>query len=293
MADTKRYGRKYRILRDAATHAWDVLSFWTSAQDVEMEDGSSLQTSFASLAQETSASTAITDGLQTDVSNAPIYDSTKKYKKGDIVKYNGSFYYCTVDIDVPEAWNSSHWHVVEDKIPFRFGIDSDGNYGYIKVGADSVIPFKSSVQNKILLAENVSGSGTISAELINQICTENRINANKLSVNNFVMEMNGFVRSALWSRLTGTDASQTLAQPSLTLSNGALNYNTGAWRNGDWNATVWIHGSRGGYEFDIDVQRPDSNNWVRAYESHESGSINETVTITVDIAAKCNIYLIA
>ena len=29
------------------------------------------------------------------------------------------------------------------QIPFKFGIDSSGNYGYIKDGADTVIPFKS------------------------------------------------------------------------------------------------------------------------------------------------------
>lgn len=28
-------------------------------------------------------------------------------------------------------------------MPFGFGIDADGNYGYIKDGADTVIPFKS------------------------------------------------------------------------------------------------------------------------------------------------------
>ena len=27
-------------------------------------------------------------------------------------------------------------------IPFSFGIDSNGNYGYKKIGADTVIPFK-------------------------------------------------------------------------------------------------------------------------------------------------------
>ena len=31
---------------------------------------------------------------------------------------------------------------IDTKIPFSFGIDSSGNYGYIKDGADSVTPFK-------------------------------------------------------------------------------------------------------------------------------------------------------
>lgn len=32
---------------------------------------------------------------------------------------------------------------LKEKIPFEFGIDENGNYGYIKVGADTVTPFKS------------------------------------------------------------------------------------------------------------------------------------------------------
>lgn len=38
-------------------------------------------------------------------------------------------------------------------IPFPFGIDSDGNYGYKKAGADAVTPFKSGGS-----LSNVSGS---------------------------------------------------------------------------------------------------------------------------------------
>ena len=32
---------------------------------------------------------------------------------------------------------------LKEKLPFKFGIDENGNYGYIKVGADTVTPFKS------------------------------------------------------------------------------------------------------------------------------------------------------
>lgn len=31
---------------------------------------------------------------------------------------------------------------VRNAMPFNFGIDEDGNYGYIPIGADSVVPFK-------------------------------------------------------------------------------------------------------------------------------------------------------
>ena len=159
--DTKRYGKKYRILKDAATRAWDVISFWTSARDVELDDGTTLQNSFTSLKQTTEEHTASLTDLVTEnnatVTNAPGYDSTKKYEKGDIVSYNGSFYSCNTTINNPEAWNSAHWDLITDPIPFKFGIDADGNYGYIKAGADSVTPF--SKTSSIYLG-SFNGSGT-------------------------------------------------------------------------------------------------------------------------------------
>ena len=32
---------------------------------------------------------------------------------------------------------------LNEKLPFKFGIDENGNYGYYKAGADTVTPFKS------------------------------------------------------------------------------------------------------------------------------------------------------
>ena len=31
---------------------------------------------------------------------------------------------------------------IDDRVPFSFGVDANGNYGYIKAGADTVTPFK-------------------------------------------------------------------------------------------------------------------------------------------------------
>ena len=42
--------------------------------------------------------------------------------------------------------NSNNINKLNNKIPFSFGVDANGNYGYIKDGADTVIPFKT---NKI------------------------------------------------------------------------------------------------------------------------------------------------
>lgn len=49
-----------------------------------------------------------------------------------------------------------------ESVPFNFGVDNNGNYGYIKAGADSVTPFR-----KIdLLWELASGTTTFEAQTI-------------------------------------------------------------------------------------------------------------------------------
>lgn len=44
----------------------------------------------------------------------------------------------------------------------KFGIDSNGNYGYIKAGADTVIPFKSDFELIFGKANNSHGGGSAS-----------------------------------------------------------------------------------------------------------------------------------
>ena len=46
-------------------------------------------------------------------------------------------------------------------MPFKFGVDSSGNYGYIKDGADTVIPFKGDLlMDIILIKEEITGGFT-------------------------------------------------------------------------------------------------------------------------------------
>lgn len=47
-----------------------------------------------------------------------------------------------------------------DNLPFKFGIDANGNYGYYKVGADTVTPFKSDIN-----AEFVATKQTLRADV--------------------------------------------------------------------------------------------------------------------------------
>lgn len=59
----------------------------------------------------------------------------------------------------------------------KFGIDSDGNYGYIKDGADSVTPFKSSTNCTITLkmpwhsSYAMYGTITVTIKIVNGIVT--------------------------------------------------------------------------------------------------------------------------
>ena len=54
------------------------------------------------------------DTIDTVLANeAEQYDATDAYYVGDYCIYNGVTYRCTVDIETPEAFNSSHWEVVK------------------------------------------------------------------------------------------------------------------------------------------------------------------------------------
>lgn len=59
----------------------------------------------------------------------------------------------------------------------KFGVDSDGNYGYIKAGADTVIPFKSSTNCTVTLnmpwhsSYSMYGTITVTIKIVNGIVT--------------------------------------------------------------------------------------------------------------------------
>lgn len=49
-------------------------------------------------------------------------------------------------------------------IPFKFGIDSNGNYGYFKVGADTVTPFKSAPEIRSLTNQQALSNGVLTVD---------------------------------------------------------------------------------------------------------------------------------
>lgn len=63
-----------------------------------------------------------------------------------IIKADGSKLETVNGISVDNADNlnghPASYYATTDAVPFKFGIDANGNYGYIKDGADTVTPFK-------------------------------------------------------------------------------------------------------------------------------------------------------
>lgn len=87
--------------------------------------------------------------------------ATHPYVKGDYVVVEGALYLVlsaiaigdtftvgtnirqvTVGEELTQIQNDLTGNYLGNAIPFRFGIDSNGDYGYIKAGADTVTPFR-------------------------------------------------------------------------------------------------------------------------------------------------------
>lgn len=94
-------------------------------------------------------------------SNENKFSDQKTYVVGDLVTKEGILYKCKTPIEVPEQWNQEHWEEISlldilSGFPFSFGIDEEGNYGYIKEGADTVTPFKSNKRIEIFSGDSRS-----------------------------------------------------------------------------------------------------------------------------------------
>lgn len=85
------------------SNGYEKMSEWQLAKDVEYDDGKNGQTKHGAI-----------DGITSDV------NGTSDNIAASIKVVNG----------------------IDNKVPFKFGVDADGNYGYYKAGADTVTPFK-------------------------------------------------------------------------------------------------------------------------------------------------------
>ena len=108
------------------------------------------------------------------------FSKLRKYDVGDYCIYDNVLYKCTTAITTEGDWDSTKWIATSvtkeiasvakeiasvnsnltasDNTPFRFGVNGDGEYGYIvtdSAGADTVIPFSNA--KKLYQALQYSG----------------------------------------------------------------------------------------------------------------------------------------
>lgn len=119
-------GRKHRRLIDKAAKLWQRISYWTKACDVEFDDGRTAQEKIGAI-----------NGITSDFEEgaADIAASSVLTKK--------------IKCDLNEG-------IINDRI--QLVIDNDGNLGWKKDGADTVIPFSNGCELTC-----GSGSASISA----------------------------------------------------------------------------------------------------------------------------------
>ena len=96
-------------------------------------------------------------------------DAESTYRTGNVNLTKGNIGLGNVDntSDVNKPVSTATQTALNSKanasdVPFRFGIDDQGNYGYYKVGADTVTPFKSgSSETETVLWENANPSASM------------------------------------------------------------------------------------------------------------------------------------
>lgn len=251
-------GKKYRILTDAASRLWDRISFWTASTDVEMADGHTLEANLGAIKGITTSTNVSTTGYAADARTV----STINSNMGGL----------------------------------RFG-QKDGRYGYFTgAGADTFNPFNSGGRERILLAENLNGAGTISSSRIQEACSQVGLNINQLSKNNFEIVITGMrvgvVRStAMYIGDVYNDASPQAY--SYDENSHVYNYNTGSFVLGG-SGSIWIQFEAFSYYAAVAV--PGRGNWVNAWY-HEGGpysgggSFNEVYEFACTVHPVVSIYL--
>ena len=123
--DTVSTGHFWNRCIDAVNKKFETYSFWHKASDCEFDDGGNAQTKVGAFKGITSDLNTTTTGYAADMTT--------------VAKLNSSLG------------------------GIKFGVDSDGNYGYIKAGADTVTPFKSGI-HMVKLTDVVSkGSVNVSS----------------------------------------------------------------------------------------------------------------------------------
>lgn len=164
--------------KTGARKFWD--NVWRNVKiltgDVAYNTKGDLQTQINAVADTASTAKTTADAAKTAAEDAKVaageivtdttdkFDSTKDYAVGDYVIYDNKAWKFTT-VHPAGAWDESHveqtnilaeiaaqnknFAELDENLPFAFGIDKNGNYGYIKAGADTVTPFKTGDVNAV------------------------------------------------------------------------------------------------------------------------------------------------
>ena len=155
---------------------------------------------------------------------APTYSTSKAYSKGDVCLYNGSLYYCVSDVTSGSQFDSTKWSLWSDNLPLRFGVDADGNYGYYKVGADSVTPFRTGGSTGIV--RETLGYVSSSSASFNIGTLFPNVNLNNVSQYNFAVVPYSGISNSDWNTNPTYYGQAIYPQTKLNVRIPSFSYNT-------------------------------------------------------------------
>ena len=117
--------KKYRILKDEISDIWDRISFWRAAEDVELSNGTDLETDLAT--KQTKINANMTNLAQVESSST----SAHAYTKGQLLVYNNQLYRVIAAIAVGNTLTvGTNIQVVSISILSSMLVATNGNQFY-------------------------------------------------------------------------------------------------------------------------------------------------------------------
>lgn len=169
---------------------------------------------------------SVYQGVAPIPTSAPQYSTTSKYAKGDTCSYSGAIYYCIADITTGEQFNPSKWVLWDSNQQIRFGVDSDGNYGYYKVGADSVTPFKTGGTGFSTLVRETLGTVSNSSTTYDIATLFPNLDLTNVTQANFAVVPKVGINNSTWAYNDAVFDHSIRPQAKLTVGIPSITYNT-------------------------------------------------------------------
>ena len=126
--------RKYKILVDALNDIWDRVSFWHAGEDIELSNGTNLETDLAN-------KNAKLNSICTNFAPIETSPATSQHARGEMLIYNNSLYRVKAaiatgdtltvgeNIEARTVSTVSEHLVATNGVQFYFDV-KDGKYGF-------------------------------------------------------------------------------------------------------------------------------------------------------------------